>query len=121
MANIYGGQFNNVQMISDFDEDGNSVFYVRPFSEESRLELERLKTDAPRASSTITITEKDGTYRIAEEGKVINFVCSFWGMLFRRFLSESKTVCVDPINEEKYYAVIFSANFIAPCERRLAA
>lgn len=103
-------------------ENGN-IFFVRPFSEEVRNDLDRLAKDARKASYGTTIIETDGTYAISTN-QVIDertFVESFWGMLFRRFLSESKRVCVDPISNEKFYAVILSGEFILPCERKLAA
>lgn len=115
------GNFN-VEMF--WDKSARSqVFYVRPFSEEVKNELVRLMKETPKVSKAVIITEKDGTYAVASKEKVTasTFMESFWGMLFRKYASESKRVCIDPLNEEKYYAVIFSAQFIAPCERRLAA
>ncbi len=115
------GNFN-VEMFYD-EKNGTQVFYVRPFSEEVKADLDRLVNDAHKVSGKISITEQNGTYAIATEEKIaaINFIESFWGILFRRFASEARRVCIDPISEEKYYAVIFSASFIQPCQRRIAA
>lgn len=115
------GNFN-VEMFYD-EAMEKQVFYVRPFSEEIKTDLERLMTDVHKVCGNVDITEKTGTYAIATKGEIneTTFAESFWGILFRRFSAESRHVCIDPINEEKYYAVIFSAKFISPCERRLAA
>lgn len=99
------------------------VFYVRPFSEEVQEDLERLMSDCGKVSKAVTITEKNGTYTISTVEMITpsTFMSSFWGMLCRKFMSESKRVCVDPINNEKYYAVLISDRFIEPCARKLAA
>ncbi len=113
------GNFN----VDLFYNHGKQVFYVRPFSEEVKSDLNRLMADTHKVCENVSITEKDGTYAISTDEKIDtrSFVEGFWGMLFRKFASESRRVCIDPINEEKYYAVIFSAEFIKPCKRRLAA
>lgn len=105
-----------------YQENDRAVFYVRPFSAELKKDLNRLIVDTGKVSKTTHITERNGTYRIASEEKLegIDFYQSFWGMLFRRFLAESKYVCVDPVTCEKYYEVIISNQYIEPCERRLA-
>lgn len=115
------GNFN-VDMFYD-EKNGKQVFYVRPFSEEVKSDLDRLVNDVNKVSGNISITEKNGTYAIATGEKInaTTFVECFWGMLFRRFASEARRVCIDPISEEKYYAVIFSASFIQPCQRKIAA
>ena len=103
--------------------DNTTAFHVRPFSEEVKTDLDRLIRDVHKISSDTIIVECDGTYTISTNSEITeqNFFESFWGMLFRRFYSESKRVCVDPITEEKFYAIIFSEEFIEPCERLLAA
>lgn len=115
------GNFN-VDMFYD-KKNGKQVFYVRPFSEEVKADLDRLVNDAHKVSGNISITEQNGTYAIATDDKIsaTTFAECFWGILFRRFASESRRVCIDPISEEKYYAVIFSASFIQPCQRKIAA
>lgn len=117
-----GGKNNKAQMISMYQENGLAVFYVRPFSEELKADLDRLMVDTYKVSQTTDITEKNGTYRVASRETLggINFYESFWGILFRRFRAESNHVCLDPITEEKYYGVIFSHKYIEPCGRRLA-
>ena len=112
----------NVEMFWHNDVS-RQVFYVRPFSEEVKADLERLVKDCKKVCGNVAITEKNGTYAISTDEKVSHatFMEGFWGILFRKFSAESRHACVDPINEEKYYAVIFSESFIAPCERRLAA
>ena len=117
-----GGKNNKAQMISMYQENGLAVFYVRPFSEELKADLDRLMVDTYKVSQTTDITEKNGTYRVASRETLagINFYESFWGILFRRFRAESNHVCLDPITEEKYYGVIFSHEYIEPCGRRLA-
>ena len=119
---ISGGKNFNATVISMYQENGLAVFYVRPFSEELKEDLERLMTDVGRVSKTTHITNKNGTYRIASNEKLagMDFVQSMWGILFRRFKSESNRVCLDPITEEKYYSVIFSHQYIEPCGRRIA-
>lgn len=109
-----------------YDVNGSKqVFYVRPFSEEIKCDLERLMTDVDKVCEKISITKKEGTYIISTvaSGKddIQPFMEGMWGILFRKFMSESHHVCVDPITEEKYYAVIFSSEFINPCERRKVA
>lgn len=101
----------------------NNVFYVRPFSDELKRDLDRLVMDANKVSDSVTITENDGTYTIATTAEITKayFIESFWGMLYRRFLAESKRVCIDPVSEERYYVLIFSQEFITPCERLLVA
>ena len=112
----------NVEMFWHNDVS-RQVFYVRPFSEEVKADLERLVKDCKKVCGNVAITEKNGTYAISTDEKITkeNFRKGLWGILFVKFLNQSHEVCVDPINEEKYYAVIFSESFIAPCERRLAA
>lgn len=109
----------NVELYYD-KESKSRVFYVRPFSKELKDDLDRLIVDAHKVAETVSIYEKDGTYAIktTSEG---GFMEGFWGILFRRFMSESKRVCIDPITEEKYYVLIFSPEFIKPCARKLAA
>lgn len=116
------GENYNVSM-SMSNIKGSKTFYVRPFSEEIKMDLDRLMMDVSKVSSKVTITENDGTYAISTEEPITEqtFMEGFWGILFRRFLAESKRVCVDPINEEKYYVLIFSDSYITPCMRRLAA
>lgn len=116
------GENYNVSMFTDSTE-GAKVFYVRPFSEEVKNDLDRLMRDVSKVSDKVAITENNGTYAISTEEPVTekNFIEGFWGILFRRFLVESKRVCKDPISEEKYYVLIFSASYINPCARRLAA
>lgn len=115
------GNFN-VEMFYN-KECGKQVFYVRPFSKEAKAELERLEQDASQVCGSISITNKNGTYAIATDDEITpsTFTENFWGMLFRKFLSESHTVCIDPLNDEKFYSVIFSADYIPPCNRKLAA
>lgn len=105
-----------------YQENERAVFYVRPFSAEIKADLDRLMKDTCKVSTTTHITERNGTYRVASEEKLegIDFFQSFWGILFRRFLAESKYVCMDPLTEEKYYGIILSHEYIEPCERRLA-
>lgn len=109
----------NVELYYD-KESKSRVFYVRPFSKELKDDLDRLIVDAQKVAENVSISEKDGTYAIktTSEG---GFMEGFWGILFRRFMSESKRVCIDPITEEKYYVLIFSPEFIKPCARKLAA
>lgn len=120
---ISGGKNYKAQMISMYQENGMAVFYVRPFSEELKAELDRLMKDTPRVSASTDITEKNGTYRVASKESAfgIDFNFSMWGILFRRFSAEAKHVCLDPITEEKYYEAIFSHEYIEPCGRRLVA
>lgn len=122
---ISGGINFNVSMIYHYQENGFAVFYVRPFSEELKADLDRLMSMKEFFTTTkqTNITEINGTYRIASEESLIgmNFMESFWGMLFRRFCSESKRVCLDSITEEKYYGAIISYKYIEPCARKLAA
>lgn len=123
ISTIQGGHNNNVLMFSNYQEDGHAVFYVRPFSERTKNDLDRLVVDAPRVSgSNTSIVEKNGAYRVSAKESIdsIDFMSSFWGILFRRFMAESKTVCVDPLTEEKYYGLIFSNEYIEPCARKLA-
>ena len=116
------GNHFNVELFYD-STAFKQVFYVRPFSEEVKADLERLMKDSSKVSESVSITEKKGTYAICteEEIDISTFAVSFWGILFRKFWSESNRVCIDPINEEKYYAVIFSSEYIEPCARKLAA
>lgn len=110
--------------VSIFWSNGSMTFYVRPYSKEITVDLDRLIVDAPKASNgSVTVRKKNGTYIISSSILITDqeFVESFWGMLFRRFLSESKRVCVDEKTNEKYYAVRFSKDFISPCERKLVA
>lgn len=122
IMSINGGRNFKASMISMYQENGVAVFYVRPFSEELKADLERLMTDTYRVFQTTDISEKNGTYRIASKESLsgLDFFESFWGILFRRFSAEAKHVCLDPITEEKYYGVIFSHQYIEPCARRLA-
>ena len=122
IINISGGEGYKASVYSQFQENGRAVFYVRPFSEELKSELERLIKDAPKVSKTVNITEKNGTYRVAsmETLSGIDFHESFWGMLFRRFKAEANYVCLDPVNSERYYIAIFSHQYIEPCGRRIA-
>lgn len=119
---ISGGKNFNASMISLYQENGLAVFYVRPFSEELKADLDRLMKDVPRVSKTTEITERNGTYRVSSKETLagLDFFESTWGILFRRFSSESRHVCMDPITEEKYYSVIFSHQYIEPCARKLA-
>lgn len=122
MMSINGGRNFKASMISMYQENGIAVFYVRPFSEELKADLDRLMVDTYRVSQTTDITEKNGTYRISSKETLsgLDFYESFWGILFRRFSAEAKHVCLDPVTEEKYYSVIFSHQYIEPCKRRLA-
>lgn len=115
-----GNDYNVEFLMSNEDE---RVFYVRPFSKEVKDDLDRLMSDCGKVSKAVTITEKNGTYAISTVEMITpsTFMSSFWGMLCRKFISESKHVCIDPINKEKYYAVIMSNQFIEPCGRKLAA
>lgn len=115
--------FYNVDMFVSEECAGKHVFYVRPFSEELKKDLDRLVKDVRKVSGNTEIIEKNGTYAISTGDDIsgTSFYESFWGMLFRRFMSESKRVCLDPITEEHYYVVIFSDKFIAPCKRKLVA
>ena len=106
-----------------FKTDDDTEFYVRPFSEEIKMELDRLMVNIPKVSKNTFITEHNGTYVISTDVEIDqkSFNESLWGILFRRFYVEAQRVCVDPITEEKFYAVIFSEQFIYPCERLMAA
>lgn len=119
---ISGGKDFKASMFSLYQENGYAVFYVRPFSEELKNELDRLMEDTYRVSKTTDITEKNGTYRVSSKESLagIDFVQSFWGILFRRFKAESNYVCLDPISSERYYGAIFSHEYIEPCGRRIA-
>lgn len=104
------------------------VFYVRPFSQETQEECKRLMKELEAQEDKeekISITEKDGTFcfktSLSKSEVKASFMESMWGILFRKFLSDSKKVCVDPINSEKFYAVIFSREYIFPCPRKIAA
>lgn len=112
------GNFN-VELFYD-KESKSRVFYVRPFSQEIKDDLDRLIVDAKKVAKDVSITEQEGTYAIKTDSNM-PFLEGFWGILFRRFVSESKRVCVDPITEEKYYVLLFSSEFIKPCARKLAA
>lgn len=109
----------NVELFFD-KENKSRVFYVRPFSQEIKEDLDRLVVDAQKVAEDVFITEKEGTYAIRTTSDK-PFMEGLWGILFRRFVSESKRVCVDPITEEKYYVLLFSSEFIKPCARKLAA
>ena len=121
-VSVSGGKDFKASVFSLYQENGKAVFYVRPFSKELKDELERLTKDAPKVSKTVDVTEKNGTYRISsmETLSGIDFIESFWGILFRRFKTEANYVCLDPVNSERYYIAIFSHQYIEPCERRLA-
>ncbi len=105
------------------------VFYVRPFSQETQEECKRLMKELEETQGDkeekISITEKDGTFcfktSLSKSEVKASFMESMWGILFRKFLADSKKICVDPIKEEKYYAVIFSCEYIFPCPRKIAA
>ena len=109
----------NVELFLD-QESNCRKFYVRPFSQEIKEDLDRLIVDVRKVSDDVFITEKNGTYTIKTTSNQF-FMDGMWGILFRRFISESNRVCVDPITEEKYYVLIFSSKFIEPCARKLAA
>lgn len=116
------GKNYNAEMFFN-KEENNQVFYVRPFSNELKADLDRLIVDVRKVAENVSITEKDGTYCVATNQPHFKdaFMESFWGILFRRFSAEANRVCVDPITEEKYYVLIFSSEFIKPCARRLVA
>ena len=122
IVHLAGGKNFNASLISVYQENELAVFYVRPYTQELKDDLNRLMKDASKVSKTTEITEKDGTYRVSSREKLagLDFVQSFWGILFRRYMAESKYVCLDPITEEKYYGVIFSHQYIEPCGRKLA-
>ena len=113
----------NMNAMIMYQENDYPVFYVRPFSEETKNDLDRLIEDVRRVSPHTIITEKNGTYRVSSRISMddLDFMSSMWGILLRRFLAESKTVCMDPVTEEKYYKLIISHEFIEPCARRLAS
>ena len=122
---MHGGENNNAQVIEKYLEDGIPVFYVRPFSKELKEELDRLIKDAPRVARDTSVTERNGTYRVARVNSepiknIQEFMGCLWGMLFRRFMAEAKHVCIDETTSEKYYVVIFSNEYIEPCGRKLA-
>ena len=122
IMHLSGGKNFNASLIALYQENDLAVFYVRPYTQELKDDLDRLMKDTPRVSKTTEITVRNGTYRVSSREKLagLDFYQSFWGILFRRFMSESKHVCLDPITEEKYYGVIFSHQYIEPCGRKLA-
>lgn len=122
IVHLAGGKNFNASLISVYQENERAVFYVRPYTQELKDDLDRLMKDTPKVSKATDITEKNGTYRVSSREKLagLDFYQSFWGILFRRFMSESKHVCLDPITEEKYYGVIFSHEYIEPCGRKFA-
>lgn len=121
MAIIKGNKHMNAMIM--YQENAYPVFYVRPFSEDVKKDLDRLVDDVRSVSSNTIVSESNGTYRISSFTSMENldFMNSLWGMLLRRFLAESKTVCMDPVTEEKYYKLIISHQFIEPCARKIAS
>ena len=111
---------------SDVTYEGE-VFYVRPFSQETQAECQRLMDEKipKEKDEKISIKEKNGTFcfktSLSPSEVKASFMESMWGILFRKFLSDSHKVCVDPINDEKFYAVIFSREYIFPCPRKIVA
>lgn len=104
----------------------NHEFFVRPFSEECLSELNRLENDAKKVNGNTTVEEvnSSGTYKIhvkVNDGESLNFMESFFGMLYRKFASEANRVCIDKSTDERFYGAIISEAFIEPCERKLIA
>lgn len=94
-------------------EMNGKTFYVKPFEDRVKHDLENL-TKISRKYGVIVEQRNDGSYSIYTK----TTQNTLWGILYRRFLAESKHVCVDPDTHEKFFPVIFSTSLIVKCARR---
>ncbi len=120
---MHGSEVYNAQVFELFQEDGMPVFYVRPFTQELIEDLNWQMATMKKQKREVTITERNGTYCVRNAHSLANpmdFTESMWGMLFKRFMAEARNVKYDQEASQKYYAVIFSNEYIEPCARRLA-
>lgn len=104
-------------------EDGESRrFYIRFFDAKLEEEFEATVKDMQRLRTgrNMVLEKVDGTYCLKDWGWMVPFDTSPWGMLFRKYTSLSRSIATDEETSERYHPVMLSAQFIEPCERRLA-
>lgn len=134
MIEIKGNSDNRASVshrpIEEYVENGAiSVFYVRPFDDQVKAELERLMLDtkkmAIRTGKPVEadITEKGGVYRVAASHPISlkEYPHSFWGMLHRMFSAYAREVRIEEMTKARYYKAIVSHEYITQESRLYVA
>lgn len=109
---------NKVDFSLGNTEEGRA-FFVRFYDKE--LEEDFLKTFSALIGNGAQMEKKliFGTYTVLEPGKTTyERDWSAWDILMHKYSAFSKKVYKESETGKKYYPILFSLNFIEPCERR---
>ena len=101
---------------------GGRSFFVRFYDKE--LEDDFLKTFSALIGSGAQMEKKltYGTYAVIELGKTTyERDWSAWDILMHKYSAFSKKVYRESLTGKRYYPILFSLDYIEPCEKRFVS